>query len=457
MSGRPPLPAGFRITFDRRTRVADGGALLYGGVPWRMLRLSPTGARLAYRLRAGDPVGDPAAGALARRLVDAGLAQPVPPDGADDLPIEVVVPARDRPQELARCLAGLADLPVTVVDDGSADPTAVAAAAAGHGRARVLRREVNGGPAAARNTGLAGGTAAVVAFVDSDCRVGVEELRRLARHLADPTVAAVAPRIRPDLRDVRGRALAGYAAVASPLDLGDTAASARPGSPVGYVPSTVLVVRRAALEAAGGFDESMRVGEDVDLVWRLVDAGWSVRYDPSVVAAHTEPGSWAGWLRRRFGYGSSAGPLARRHGARVAGPSLRGLAAPVVVAGRLSRPGLPAAPALTAAATATAATVTGLLRWGLPLWWPALPLLLRSRRARLAAAAVVVGPRLLDRRRRRAGVDPLRFVAASLLDDLAYGAGVWRGSGRERTWRPLAPRLVASSAAASAAPPAVTG
>jgi hypothetical protein len=126
-------------------------------------------------------------------------------------------------------------------------------------------------------------------------------------------VAAVAPR-------VRGRGgdglLGDYAGARSPLDLGDREARVRPGARVGYVPTAALVVRRAALPPSP-FDPALRYGEDVDLVWRLHDDGWTVRYDPRTVVLHDEPRSWGEWLGRRHAYGRSAAPLARRHGERL--------------------------------------------------------------------------------------------------------------------------------------------
>jgi GT2 family glycosyltransferase len=58
----------------------------------------------------------------------------------------------------------------------------------------------------------------------------------------------------------------------------------------------------------------MRVGEDVDLVWRLVRAGSVVRYDPTRVTRHDTRSSVRGWLGRKFVYGTGGAPLARRHG-----------------------------------------------------------------------------------------------------------------------------------------------
>src|ERR1700755_545588 len=132
-----------------------------GGTPTRVLRLSPAGARHVARWWDGAPVpGSAKARALARRLLDTGIAHPRPDRGQAERPeVTVVIPVRDRHAELARCLAGLAPLipgpsRVIVVDDGSADPAAIQSVAAAAG-ASVVRRPVSGGPAAARNTGLA--------------------------------------------------------------------------------------------------------------------------------------------------------------------------------------------------------------------------------------------------------------------------------------------------------------
>ena len=86
------------------------------------------------------------------------------------------------------------------------------------------------------------------------------------------------------------------------------------------MPTAALVVRarRPADAGQGGavFDPALRCGEDVDLIWRLHDAGWRIRYEPAVRVGHHEPASWPGLLARRFRYGTSAAPLARRHPAR---------------------------------------------------------------------------------------------------------------------------------------------
>jgi GT2 family glycosyltransferase len=81
-----------------------------------------------------------------------------------------------------------------------------------------------------------------------------------------------------------------------------------PDRTVPYVPSAALIVRTPVR-----FDETLRYGEDVDLIWRLLDQGHRVIYDPGVVVLHHE----ADVVKRRFRYGTSAAPLAARHPARL--------------------------------------------------------------------------------------------------------------------------------------------
>jgi mycofactocin system glycosyltransferase len=434
------------------------------------VRLTPAGARLVDRMAAGDPVpaGD-GAQRLARRLLAGGLVHPRPSaavHGPAD--VTVVIPVRDRPEGLAATLAALAApaVPgaavgaVVVVDDGSrrwaAGATAEVAAAAG---ARRLRHERAGGPGAARETGWRAATTPLVAFLDADCTPAPGWLDRLLLHLADPAVAAAAPRV---VAAVGAGAVARYEAGRSPLDLGPREAAVVPGTRVAYVPTAALLARRAALADVGGFDAALRVGEDVDLVWRLHAGGWTVRYEPASVVAHPARRSPAGLARQRARYGASAAALDRRH---------PGAAPPVAVSGwsaaawGLAALGFPAAGVAVAAASTAVAVRRrpaplrrrdvvrlvggGHAGAGLPLatavvraWWP---LALATARwvpgLRPALAAATLVPPLLGWRRHCPDLGPVRWTALHLLDDVAYGAGLWAGALRARRPGPLVPAV----------------
>jgi mycofactocin system glycosyltransferase len=460
----PPdrLPDGYAVRLDERTRCRDGGRTLLGGSPLRLMRLGPRAQEL---LRTGClVVRDATTATLAGRLLDAGLAVPDLPPAATPPPapadVTVVVPVRDRPDGLARLLAALRDdpatagLPVVVVDDGSAVPVVTPGA-------RVLRHDTPLGPAAARNTGLRAAGTAVVAFLDSDCVPVVGWLGVLLPHLADPRLAAVAPRV-VALGGGAGSWLTPYETAVSALDMGPHPAAVRPMSAVSYVPSVALLARRAAL--GDGFDAALRVAEDVDLVWRLTGAGWRVRYEPAAAVAHDHPSSTRGWLRRRAFYGTGAALLAARHGSAVAplvlapgsaaawglvlagGRPGRALVAGILAVGasrlarRLAGPAEPA-PVLLAAglvlrgnALAGAALARAVTRHHWPL---ALPAALLSRRARRWVVGAAVADAALGWWPHRRRVGPVRFAVARRLEDLAYGAGLWWGALRAREPRAL--------------------
>ena len=455
------LPDGFAVRLDPRTRRRGSRPALLGGSPMRLLRLAPRAAGLL----AGDRlvVRDATSAALAGRLLDAGLAHPDLPPDAGAGGITVVVPVRNRPAALARLLTALrtdpatAELPVVVVDDGSDVPVP-----AGPG-VRVLRHAVPRGPAAARNAGLAAAGTDLVAFLDSDCVPTSGWLARLRPHLADPRLALVAPRIVPLVGCARGWP-SPYEDVAAALDMGPGPALVRPLSAVSHVPSAALLVRRSAL--GEGFDQDMRVAEDVDLVWRLCAAGWRVRYEPGSTVAHEHPAQTAEWLRRRAFYGTGAALLAARHPAAVsplvispaaavtAGLLLAGgrsarAGALVVLTGtavrlarRLAAPGerAPYALAGVLAVRGLAASGRSLARAATRHHWPVAALAcLGSVRARRWVLGAAVADGVAAWWPHRQAIGPVRHLLARRLDDLAYGWGLWSGAIRARDARALLP------------------
>lgn len=461
-----------------RYRLAPGvtrrsaGRVLIGGSPLRLLRLSGSGAAVVDALERGDRLPDGAAPVrFLDRLADLDVVVPVGEvgDPTIDGPVDVVVPVRDDPDGLERTIAALvgttgpAELRLVVVDDGSADADPVASLAAEAG-ALLIRNDGPLGPGGARQEGAARGDAPWIAFVDAGVVPPPEWLVVLGRHLV-AGAAAVAPRI----ASAEGpSALERYEATDSPLDLGPEGARVRPGSRRSYVPTALVVVARERFEEVGGFDPELRYGEDVDLVWRLDAAGATVRYlGDELVALHPPRRTWSALARQRFRYGTAAAALDRRHPHAAAPAAVSrwtlgvwGLALagrPFAAGGLAAGTGVALAKRLrlddhgVGAARLVAAGHLGgarmLLAAAVRPWWPVSSVLIAvSRRARRLAPLLLVPPvlDLLDRRRRGhpCRLDPLRWLAARLLDDVSYGAGVWAGALRERSPRALLPRLV---------------
>jgi mycofactocin system glycosyltransferase len=344
-----------------------------------------------------------------------------------------------------------------VVDDGSDDAEAIAAVA-GRAGASLLRLDPGRGAAAARNAGLGAVGTPFVAFVDSDCVVGPGFPSRLLDHLGDPALAVAVPRI-VALEPNDSRVLARYEAHRSALDMGSREALIRPGSAVPYAPSAAMVARVSAL--GEGFAPELRMGEDVDLLWRLIESGWQVRYDPAVTVAHDHRVTWRGWLARRLAYNLSTATLARRHPGKVPALILTRGGAVFWAAVALGRPAVAAgACAVDTAALARALhrrvpralrvaaelTARGRLQEGRhlarALTGPWLPFLIAatavapraSRRMWAGVAVAAVAERIAD----RAAVSEL---VPALADDLARCAGIWAGCVRERRIGALLPRI----------------
>jgi mycofactocin glycosyltransferase len=469
-----PLPKGFTVELDPATKLL-GDDWLVGGVPTRALRLSASGREAWDEVRSGSP-RTRAARSLSRKLVDAGAAEPIPPRTSAMLDVTVVIPVYERAAALDRCLTGLVDYPVVVVDDGSPrEGPQLEAVCATHG-ATYIRRAKNGGAGAARDTGLRVVATEFVAFVDSDCVPAPGWIEQLAPQFDDTIVAAVAPRIVP--YQPCG-AVGAYARTNSALDLGPRSARVVAGGRVGYVPTAALVVRRCALgdvsRSGNAFDPALNIGEDVDLVWRLDEAGWRVRYEPSVEVQHAEPTTWRGTFARRTRYGTSSAPLITRHpdsprpltvrtwpgvaviGALSGAPALAvaGYAAEVGGLRRMLRKsGLPTDMALTAGKSAVTQTWLGVARYATQFFAPVVVANIvrpgrgsRGAARRLAWLYLLLSPpvarwrasRRADQTSATETLPLMPFVVAHIADDIAYGAGVWAGCARERSLAAVTP------------------
>jgi hypothetical protein len=74
-------------------------------------------------------------------------------------------------------------------------------------------------------------------------------------------------------------------------------------------------------------------------------------------------------------------------------------------------------------------------------WSPALLLGLCWHKTRTAAALALLAPTAADWVAARGELDPVRYAAFHVADDVAYGSGVWLGCLRARTLGPLLPRI----------------
>jgi mycofactocin system glycosyltransferase len=312
-----------RLAIDTRVTFFDAGRIVIGGTPRRLSRLGKPAQQLMACLRraghGGLVVSTESELLVARVLIDRGLAHPLPlpPDpDADSVDIDVIIPTRGRVAQVERLLATLDRPDVVVVDDATEPGDALAAVVERH-RGRLVRHIVNTGPAGARNSGLGATRAPFIAFLDSDCVPSRDWPQSLLSHFDDPHVAMVASRIvHRGAPSTSGsfvdRLIDDYETCHGALDAGEDSCTVGPKSRVRGASSAAIVLRRSAVEDLA-FDPDLRIGEDLDLIWRLSASGWVVRHEPSVVVEHESMTGFLDWLRRRYEYGTFAGPINQRH------------------------------------------------------------------------------------------------------------------------------------------------
>src|SRR5262245_31791672 len=196
--------------------------------------------------------------------------------------VSVIIPIHRRQESGAAAIrSALAQdgvaVEVIVIDDASPRPFQLPEDLRGLPEVRLIRRESNGGPAAARNTGILAASAEWIAFLDSDDRFLPGKFAR-QRALADParprrTIACGFAYERREAGKTRGM----IPVVSS--DIEDFC------SGCWHCPGSTALIHRGAFDTVGPLDEGLRRLEDLDWFIRLAMNGGSM-------AVMSELGAW---------------------------------------------------------------------------------------------------------------------------------------------------------------------
>ena len=439
-------------------RANSEGDTVVAGSPLKIFRFSSAARSDLEALENQKEVSNSSTSSI-QRLLDAGAVHPILDSMETSLKpsdVTVVIPVHNEDElQLNALISQLSSThEVLIIDDGSTTPLADI------NGARVIRREVAGGPAAARNTAIDFVTTSITFFLDADTSLVDDSWTNLLAHFEDSSVGVVAPRISSEPGSTL---LQRYETSESPLDLGSEPARIRKNSRVSYVPTAALMIRTDLLREHRGFDESLRYGEDVDLVWRLLEADVVCRYEPATVVRHSPRASLLDAWKQRVSYGSAAAPLNQRHPGAATPLRINRWSALAWSAFAIGHPLI----GLTIGAGSTVALERkissqpdsrilalrlagrGNIHAGRMIaqvitrtWWPfALVLALFSRRGRRVALAAIVLPSLTKWFATKPKVDPVSYCALKLADDVAYGTGVWKGVIATRDLGALSPKF----------------
>jgi cellulose synthase/poly-beta-1,6-N-acetylglucosamine synthase-like glycosyltransferase len=232
--------------------------------------------------------------------------------------IAIVVAARNESKTLKACVDSLlvaakGEAEIIIVDDGSVDISREILSAYGNSIKVIL--ETGKGPGHARNVAVAQSNRPYIAFMDGDAKVAPDWLEMLAEGLNG--------------KERRFSSIGGVQIAfsdAGPVEkrIGDFFNS------VGFVsdyihgedeistvvhnPTCNVLYLKAAIEKAGGFDESLWPCEDLDLDLTLKKLGYRALYTPKAAVEHRRPETWASLFRMIRRYGFAHAQLVKKRG-----------------------------------------------------------------------------------------------------------------------------------------------
>jgi len=260
------------------------------------------------------------------------MRQPTAAEPASTCDISVVIPTRDRPEALHRCLTALAGqtlsrerFEVIVVNDGGLRPL--------HSWVRPfcdrltlrLLEPPHGGPARARNVGAEHARGAVLAFTDDDCEpqsdwltvAGNSAQRHPRAAIGGQTVNALASNPYATASHLLIDYLYAYHS-----DAGRLSGSAPAAPP--FLTSNNLIVSARPFHQVGGFDESFPLagGEDREFCDRWQQAGFELLHEPGAIVKHSHELTLSRFWRQHMNYGRGRFHLQQARAVR-GGPTLR--------------------------------------------------------------------------------------------------------------------------------------
>ena len=224
--------------------------------------------------------------------------------------VTFVIPARNEESNIESCLRGISDqdypkdlYEIIVADGHSGDRTAEIARSLG---AIVINND-KVIQSAGRNIGAVNAKGKLVAFIDADIVLEKEWLKKAVTQFRDPGVAAVG-----NFPEIAGES--NWIEKAWFFHVKNKYAEKDPIS-ADWLASANIIFDKAIFDRIGGFDESMRYGEDVDISFRALRYGYEMKLVPELESTHLQyETSLGGFIKRQLAGGHMILRLIENHG-----------------------------------------------------------------------------------------------------------------------------------------------
>jgi len=239
---------------------------------------------------------------------------------ADDLTVSIVLPTRNRPNDLERCLASLTrqqtrrPVEIIVVDnDPDSGETPPVVARFPHVR---LIREWRKGLSYARNAGILASTGNIIVATDDDVTTPPHWIERLVAPFRDSTVAIVTGNVLPaELETPSQHLFESYGGLGRGFERRRVDVEwfwqFRGAVPTWHLGATANAAFRASIftdDRIGVFDEALGAGmptgcsEDTYLFYRTLRAGYAIAYEPSAFVWHRHRRDMRSLRRQIYNY-----------------------------------------------------------------------------------------------------------------------------------------------------------
>jgi cellulose synthase/poly-beta-1,6-N-acetylglucosamine synthase-like glycosyltransferase len=229
--------------------------------------------------------------------------------------VSVIVAAYNSQQTIEECLKSILalDYPdgaieVIVMDGGSKDATVKLAEKL---PVKVISIRLNA--PAAYNYAMKIASHPVLGFIDADAKVQPQWLKLLAPHLDEHQVAGVSGSIETWNADNPWARSIGY-------ELKNR--YKRIGKYTGRIATMNLLLKKAVIEEAGGWDENLPSQYDTDLGFRISAKGYKIAYEPEAVCYHYNRPTLKAYYRQQLQYGKNTLKLYFKHGKLARGDEI---------------------------------------------------------------------------------------------------------------------------------------